>query len=80
MLCDFKDKSVFNSLNLEGIEDWWYFSLELHINDCTDDLNREERTCDICPFLEVRGLAVPEKALRVVARHDLKTLALSMNK
>ena len=38
MLGDLKDESVFNTLDLEGVQDWWEVTLELHIDDGTDDL------------------------------------------
>ena len=38
MLGDLENESVFGSLHLEGVEDGREVSLELHINDCSDDL------------------------------------------
>jgi hypothetical protein len=38
VLGDFKNKSVWYSLDLKGVENWWEVSLELDINDGTNDL------------------------------------------
>ena len=52
MLGDLKYKSVFDSLDLEGVEDGWDVSLKLHVDDGTDDLHRMGCTCEICPAFE----------------------------
>ena len=38
MLSDLEDESVFDSLDLECVEDRWDVSVELHVNDGTNDL------------------------------------------
>ena len=38
MLGDFKDESVFNSINLKGVKNWGQLALELHVDDGTNDL------------------------------------------
>jgi hypothetical protein len=38
MLGDLENESVTNSLDLKSIENWWKISLELDIDNGTDDL------------------------------------------
>jgi hypothetical protein len=38
MLSDFQYKSVFDSFDLEGVEDGGDISLKLHVDDGTNDL------------------------------------------
>ena len=38
MLGDLEDKSDWKSLDLKSVLDWWEVSLELHVNDGTNDL------------------------------------------
>ena len=38
MLGNLENESVFGSLHLEGVQDWWEVSFELHINDGSNDL------------------------------------------
>jgi hypothetical protein len=47
MLGDFKNESVTNTLNFKSIENWWKVSLELDINNGTDDLRDFTNTRDL---------------------------------
>jgi len=38
MLGDLENESVLNTLDFKGIENWWKVSLELDIDNGTDDL------------------------------------------
>jgi hypothetical protein len=38
MLGDLKNESVGNTLNFKGIKNWWKVTLELDIDNGTDDL------------------------------------------
>jgi hypothetical protein len=63
MLGDLEDESVLDTLDFEGVEDGGDLSLELHVDDGTDDLSGRRATCEIWPFLRVAALAV-EKSER----------------
>lgn len=79
MLGHFEHESALDSFDFEGIEDRRDFSFKLDIDDCSDDLDEFRCTCEICPFLEARGLAASEKAaLRVWPRQDLSILAANI--
>jgi hypothetical protein len=79
MLGHFQHESTLHPLHLQSVKDRRDLSLELDIDDGSDHLNRGSGTCEICPFLEERGLAASEKAaLKVGLRQDLSTLAASM--
>jgi hypothetical protein len=47
MLGDLKNKSVTNTLNFKGIKNWWKISLELDIDNSTDDLRDFTYTNDL---------------------------------
>ena len=38
MLGDLKDETVRHAVDLEGVKDGWEVSIELHVDDGTDDL------------------------------------------
>jgi hypothetical protein len=47
MLGDLKNKSVTNTLNFKSIKNWWKISLELDIDNGTDDLRDFTYTNDL---------------------------------
>lgn len=61
MLGDLEDESVLDALYFEGVEDGWDLTLELHVDDGTDDLSGGRATCEICPFLSAAALAVEKR-------------------
>ena len=53
VLGDLKNESVFDTLNLKSVKNWWKISLKLDIDDGTDDL-RNFTNGDLggeCPYL-----------------------------
>lgn len=48
MLGDFKDQSVAGSLDFEGIENWWKFTVKLDINDGSDNLGDSSNKLSVC--------------------------------
>ena len=46
MLGDLENESVFDTLNLKGVKNWWKVSFELHVNDGTDNLGDSTNTGD----------------------------------
>lgn len=72
MLCDFKNESVFDSFDFEGVEDRWNLSIELNVYDGTNDLDSKLDTCEIWPFFAA--------ALTAVLKLLFRKLPTNMNK
>jgi hypothetical protein len=58
VLGDFKDESVLDTLDFEGVEDGRDLPIELDVDDGADDLSGAGSTCEIWPFFRVAALTV----------------------